>query len=762
VVLFRLFHQIFWSQVTSFTNKVPEQTGIAAETAGLAASQKALASISGEIRKRVIDELEIWHRKMHIQQMNGDSESSQSVGKFESQAEPLQQSCQQTSSFMASPAARGQSGPSSINPQLSSEGPAPLFPLGISEPPTGSIGEFLSEAVSISGAHESVVPEHEVLSSNVDRQEVSPQHVIVKDGSYTVMSETSSSEKVAKHITAAKRQLSFSLRGRTFTGDKDTLGKQPGLGHAVDHVATVQEKVVCRPEEPGSGGDKPVIISPEELPINACQQGQRNESPRLEDLLMERQRKVPIVPGREVFCEQKTGFMSQLQERLTDYFRATASNGEYDLPALGHASQIEPKERTVDRHSSMIGKQELSGSMSLANRLTEACAKAYDCCSRDPFVDANRHLLRHHLAAICFSMEGLLLQITGVAPPGGFDAFVFEPDSRSQNLRVDGGQEVSMSASGEVSSNLQSNAEASLNSGQLYKSLTLKVVGGEWRVESGLMRRTIALALQLALLSPTMFFGLCYACMSYISAPFEQESTGRSTASEGINLEYTNSTIQKSTGVKSEDCSRCNGGALVNALVLVWRGLVKCQILPATFLVRELLASWRWMLALRCQPWHVNSSLWSTMVQGGMGFILVELMEAGGETCLQGMEALLCMFLMRMSGRGDDTGNNGMGLTGGESFAASNNVSARIQTPLVLKRDSRNDIDETSSAREAQKLALGLAVYVLQHYCKSESDLFQLGSYPGKLRTGSTKFSFNSLQIMVDTFCQQRIQLRTA
>jgi hypothetical protein len=320
-----------------------------------------------------------------------------------------------------------------------------------------------------------------------------------------------------------------------------------------------------------------------------------------------------------------------------------------------------------------------------------------------------------------------------------------------------------MSASGEVSSNLQSNAEASLNSGQLYKSLTLKVVGGEWRVESGLTRRTLALALQLALLSPTMFFGLCYACMSYISAPFEQESTGRSTASEGINLEYTNSTIQKSTGVKSEDCSRCNGGALVNALVLVWRGLVKCQILPATFLVRELLASWRWMLALRCQPWHVNSSLWSTMVQGGMGFILVELMEAGGETCLQGMEALLCMFLMRMSGRGDDTGNNGMGpvslLTGGESFAASNNVSVRIQTPLVRKRDSRNDIIETSSAHEAQKLALGLVVYVLQHYCKSESDLFQLGSYPGKLHTGSTKFSFNSLQIMVDTFCQQRIQV---
>jgi hypothetical protein len=388
-----------------------------------------LASISGEIRKRVIDELEIWHRKMHIQQMNGDSESSQSVSKFESQAEPLQQSCQRISSFMASPAARGQSGPSSTNPQLSSEGPAPLFPLGISEPPTGSMGEFLSEAVSISGAHESVVPEHEVLSSNVDRQEVSPQHVIVKDGSYTVMSETSSSEKVAKHITAAKRQLSFSLRGRTFTGDKDTLGKQPGLGHVVDHVATVQEKVVCRPE------DKPVIISPEELPINACQQGQRNESPCLEDLLMERQRKVPIVPGREVFCEQETGFMSQLQERLTDYFRAIASNGEYELLALGHASQIELKERTVDRHSSMIGKQELSGSMSLANRLTEACAKAYDCCSRDPFVDANRHLLRHHLAAICFSMEGLLLQITGVAPPRGFDAFVFEPDSRSQNLR---------------------------------------------------------------------------------------------------------------------------------------------------------------------------------------------------------------------------------------------------------------------------------------------------------------------------------------
>jgi len=434
-VLFKLFHQIFWSQVTSFTNKVPEQTGIAAETAGLAASQKALASISGEIRKRVIDELEMWHRKMHMQQMNGDSESSQSVGKFESQAEPLQQSCQQISSFMASLATRGQSGPSSTNPQLSSEGPAPLFPLGISEPPTGSMVEFLSEAVSISGAHESVVPEHEVLSSNVDRQEVSPQHVIVKDGSYTVMSETSSSEKVAKHITAAKRQLSFSLRGRTFTGDKDTLGKQPALGHAVDHVATVQEKVVCRREEPGSGGDELVIISPEELPINACQQGQRNESLRLEDLLMERQRKVPIVPGREVFCEQETGLMSQLQERLTDYLRAIASNGEYELPALDHPSQIEPKERTVDRHSSMIGKQELSGSMSLANRLTEACAKAYDCCSRDPFVDANRHLLRHHLAAICFSMEGLLLQITGVAPSGGFDAFVFEPDSQSQNLR---------------------------------------------------------------------------------------------------------------------------------------------------------------------------------------------------------------------------------------------------------------------------------------------------------------------------------------
>jgi len=330
-------------------------------------------------------------------------------------------------------------------------------------------------------------------------------------------------------------------------------------------------------------------------------------------------------------------------------------------------------------------------------------------------------------------------------------------------LRVDGGQEVSMSASGEVSSNLQSNAEASLNSGQLYKSLTLQVVGGEWRVESGLTRRTLALALQLALLSPTMFFGLCYACMSYISAPFEQESTGRSTASEGINLEYTNSTIQKTTGLKSEDCSRCNGGALVNALVLLWRGLVKCQILPATFLVRELLASWRWMLALRCQPWQVNSSSWSTMVQGGMGFILVELMEAGGETCLRGMEALLCMFLMRMSGRGDDTGNNGLGpvslLTGGESFAASNNLSVRIQTPLVRKRDSRNDIDETSSAREAQKLALGMAVYVLQHYCKSESDLFQLGAYPGKLHTGSTKFSFNSLQIMVDTCCQQRIQV---
>jgi hypothetical protein len=108
------------------------------------------------------------------------------------------------------------------------------------------------------------------------------------------------------------------------------------------------------------------------------------------------------------------------------------------------------------------------------------------------------------------------------------------------------------------------------------------------------------------------------------------------------------------------------------------------------------------------------------MVQGGMAFILVELMEAGGETRLQGMEALLCMFLMRMSGRGDDTGNNGMGpvslLTGGESFAASNNVSVRIQTPLVRKRDSRNDIDETSSAHEVQKLALGLAMYVLQHY----------------------------------------------
>jgi hypothetical protein len=77
----------------------------------------------------------------------------------------------------------------------------------------------------------------------------------------------------------------------------------------------------------------------------------------------------------------------------------------------------------------------LTGPQIFAARIAEACSNACYYCSVKPFKDESRHFLRQHLAIICISLEGLLSQIPGATPAGGFDALVFNQDTHMQWAR---------------------------------------------------------------------------------------------------------------------------------------------------------------------------------------------------------------------------------------------------------------------------------------------------------------------------------------
>jgi len=362
--------------------------GIAAETAGQAAYQKALASISGEVRKRITDDVETWRRKALLHGLDSEGSPINTTRRL-----------------------RAQSWPRAGMQQLPA-GYTDSLAIGVVQEISG-----LSDLVSIGSVP---IPEYrasrdvedDTSPSKSSRFVRNPHDVITDNGVLFNALPTSSSMRTANTSVAVKRQLSFSFKEKTevnalasdFIPDSQLVVDQSeAKGKLADGLSDLRE------------------ASSEEIQSRRCSSGsslgENGQAGR------DKSSGLSVSGTEEAQIRRWSGgssFGENGQKRLEKVFNLLDRMEEEDLP-------------NAFANGAAIG--ELTGPQMFAARIAEACRNACYYCSVKPLRDESRHFLRQHLAIICISLEGLLSPIYGATPAGGFDALVFNQDTNIQLAR---------------------------------------------------------------------------------------------------------------------------------------------------------------------------------------------------------------------------------------------------------------------------------------------------------------------------------------
>ncbi|KAJ7565096.1 hypothetical protein O6H91_02G047900 [Diphasiastrum complanatum] len=321
------------------------------------------------------------------------------------------------------------------------------------------------------------------------------------------------------------------------------------------------------------------------------------------------------------------------------------------LPSPGGASIMEQHDLTVERRQKL-----------LANTIIYNCAATCRYCSSETIHSGDRYLLRHHLATVCMSMESLLFQIDGGVPPGGLDSTVIEQKMDSQNQNSD---------SNHVKEKIFLLFQAQRNE---------MISEGEMRIELGLIRRAISFSVRLCLLSPFITFGLranMQALVSKCSCKFirntDKQSYPRSSnvdltvhsIEDNPRLPYNlltgcavlsdSDVIHSKTSTRATRASKHDGGSsckindwvggVMQALLSMWRAIIKCNICSMDFMMVEFLAPWRWWLALIVQTLDTTEA-WLIVVKHGIAGIIMQML--GEVSCLKDMEAAVETLLHSM------------------------------------------------------------------------------------------------------------------
>lgn len=359
---------------------LPTPTGIAAETAGLAASRKALASISGEIRKRITDEVESWRRKsLQDTDFKTPLSSDPSISGFRQT---------RTQSW---PKAAQQRPPAEAL-LLSSESE------NINEPFL-TCDQLIGESTSVRVLHAHSVPEIDSSITGECIPEVSPKHVVAEAEAHRNSVVDISTVKVLKSFGAVKRQLSFSMKEHSST----SIDVAPTLGVTSSQTDKKLGSVNCNSEK-----------------LRALQDHLKNK---------------PFSHISRVISDSLNG---SLLMDITDTWstRPSSRNNmqrKEDSPVDTMSTRCEETHIKMNEASFEASLQPgFTKLPTLAERVLQACNNACSFCTLEPFKDDSRHCLRQYLAVVCVSLEGLLSRIQGATPAGGFDALVFRSDAHVQ------------------------------------------------------------------------------------------------------------------------------------------------------------------------------------------------------------------------------------------------------------------------------------------------------------------------------------------
>ena len=251
-------------------------------------------------------------------------------------------------------------------------------------------------------------------------------------------------------------------------------------------------------------------------------------------------------------------------------------------------------------------------------------ARVVEFCSDCLQIGKQRHLLRVNLAAACISMETLLSSECSQLPLGGFDALVY--------------------------TNADSECLGSLDLRNL--ATTCDDLEVNFRIEIGLVKRSIALALGFCLLSPFQAFGYSPesldGCMCFLPIvdsqyvdklefkehPFrkfyvhEQGMDGKiffrrycEESTQNSFLDEKSLAEKRCVGFRKENHF---GHGLMPGLLSMWEMLVRNGILQGDFLISEILSTWRWLRLLQSQPWKTCKN-WFEAVTHGIASTLAEL-----------------------------------------------------------------------------------------------------------------------------------------
>lgn len=635
--------------------------GIAAETAGQAASQKALASISGEIRKRITDDVETWRRRslLHGLETYGTSPTN------------------------ASRRMRAQSWPRTAIQHLPAEYSDQLE-IGIVQEVSGLSDIVTTGPVPIPDYCVSREPEDESLPSKSSRSVGNPHHIVTDTGVQLNVIPTSSSIRTAKTSMAVKRQLSFSFNEQRNAGTTSDLKPNSHL------VEDQSEKLENGPSHLRELRGEETYSRRWSIGSSLGENGQK----RLDQSLSLRETEAEEAQVRRWSVGSTCG--ENEQKRPHKVSSLLDRTEEHDSPN-GFAS------------GAVIG--ELTGPQIFAARIAEACSNACYYCSVKPFKDESRHFLRQHLAIICISLEGLLSQIPGATPAGGFDALVFNQDTHMQWARLC--------------------EEASPNPDTSSTSRSSKL---HLQVERGLVRRSVALAVHLLLWDPNVVLDSSSSDMvgHGVGESNFLHKRELSEMANGLPPPLSNGLSSSATKSREQKTARLNGFGLttsqeresagyyseaewtvMHALTVTWKNLVEAAILSEEFILKGLLTPWRWKLAMTSQPWQgfVDGFFddWSITVQKGIASVLIGLIGSETQALSEGYEIQLCAFVRAMSEKNISCENGTTSTSKDTSSTIGMNSTSNLSMSSVRTKQDR-------LVNRTESLAAGLAVRILQYY----------------------------------------------
>lgn len=265
------------------------------------------------------------------------------------------------------------------------------------------------------------------------------------------------------------------------------------------------------------------------------------------------------------------------------------------------------------------------------------CHQVSDYCLRGTLSNETRNLLRLHLASICLLIESTLTKLYKEVPIGGFDAVVFKPEeTESSCILLD---------------------EAQFD---------------QLRIEIGLVRRSVALAVYWCLLSPWTAFG--FTCESLAECSYTTSQNIYQWASPTTLLDFNifnsgdiSSECQTKTCIPKENALACNNSpehgpfeydwkadsrsgagchcpysrlklglstenkdCPVKSLLLMWKSLVKIGLCKTETIILEFMSPWRWQLALSRNPWDCSPS-WFGAAAHGISNTMVDMIEIATE-----------------------------------------------------------------------------------------------------------------------------------